>query len=162
MCVHTGKDPEMYYIRTANQANQNVWSKENQEEMPHVSDANPHEGATLSLSLPLCLSTHTVLFFPPNTYLTCFTTSRPCGNSPQNWRARALSLTSGLVARIWCSHCCNLTSVSGREPKACFKPPEIRTTASMSQNQNRGERKNRHEEMLTFLQRPSLFYKSKK
>lgn len=52
-----GEDPEMYYTWPVNQANQNVWSKENREEMPHVSDANCHEGVTLSLSLPLCLST---------------------------------------------------------------------------------------------------------
>ena len=31
----------------------------------------------------------------------------------QSWRARALSLSTGLVARIWCSHFQELTSVSG-------------------------------------------------
>ena len=44
--------------------------KENQEEMPHVSDLNDHDGAILSLSLPVYLSTCTVPCFPPNKHLT--------------------------------------------------------------------------------------------
>ena len=41
------------------------------EEMPHISDSNCHEGTTqgLSLSLHMCLSTHTILFFSINTLL---------------------------------------------------------------------------------------------
>lgn len=35
--------------------------------MSHISDSNYHEGTTLSLSLPECLSTHTVL--SPNKHL---------------------------------------------------------------------------------------------
>ena len=35
----------------------------NLEEMPHISNLNCHEGAILPLSLPVCLSTYTVLFF---------------------------------------------------------------------------------------------------
>ena len=39
--------------------------------------------------------------FPPNKYFICFTTFYLCGNSfLQSWRARALSLTTGLVARF--------------------------------------------------------------
>ena len=41
------------------------------EEMPHKSDSNYNEGATLPLSPPICLSTRTL--FPPNKHYTCFT-----------------------------------------------------------------------------------------
>ena len=34
---------------------------------------------------------------------------------------RLLSLTTGLLAKVWCSHPCGLTSISGQEPKSCFK-----------------------------------------
>ena len=88
--------------------------------MPHISDSNNHEGMTLSLSHPVCLSTRTL--FPPNEHFTCFTTFCLCGNSfLQSQRARALSLGTGLVAGIQRSHCHGLTSISGREPKACFR-----------------------------------------
>ena len=73
------------------------------EEMSHKSNLNFHEGATqgVSLSSPACLSTHTVVFFPPNKhYLFRYVLSE----NPflQSQRARALSLIIGLVARIWC------------------------------------------------------------
>ena len=32
-----------------------------------------------------------------------------------------LSLTTGLLAGVQCSHPCSLTSIAGREPKSCFK-----------------------------------------
>ena len=38
-------------------------AKGNLEEMPHISDLNYHAGTTLSLSSPVCLATHTLLFF---------------------------------------------------------------------------------------------------
>ena len=82
-------------------------AKGNLEEMPLISDLNYYECATLSESA--CVSLHTYLyFFPPNKHFTYFTTFRLCGNSfLQSQRARALSLTTGLVARIRC-----LTSVT--------------------------------------------------
>ena len=68
--------------------------KGNQEEIPHMSDSNYHEGVTLSLSPPMCLSPSTL--FPPNKHLTCFTTL--CGKVfLQSLWARALSLASALV-----------------------------------------------------------------
>ena len=89
---------------------------------------------TLPLSLPMCLSTGTILF-PLNKYSTCFTTFRLGGNSfLQTWGLGLLSLTTGLVARIWCFHCCDLASVSGIS--VCWsttsshwrlRPPEIRS-----------------------------------
>ena len=39
---------------------------------------------------------------------------------------RALSLTTGLMPRIWRSHCPSMTSVSGQEPKLCFKQLQTR------------------------------------
>ena len=47
------------------------FNKGKPEETPHISDSNCHEGTTqgLSLSLHMCLSTHTILFFSINTLL---------------------------------------------------------------------------------------------
>ena len=122
MRAHMWENPEIYQIRTLNQANQNDWPKETQKKCPHKSDSNYHEGATLSLSPPTCLPTHTVLFFPPNKHFTCFTTFRLCGNSSSaKPKSQGLSPTSGLVAGIWCSHHHDPTSITGRELKPCFK-----------------------------------------
>ena len=94
------------------------------EEMPHKNDSNYHKGVTLSLSLPVCLSTHTL--FPSNKHFMCFTTFHlyveihfytADGPGPCHWPL----VPGGLVAKIQCSQCCCLTSVSGWEPKACFK-----------------------------------------
>ena len=82
-----------------------------------------------SLSEPTHVCLFTCTIFPPNKHFTCFTIFRLCGNSfLQRWRARALSLASGLVVRIQRSHCCGLTSISGREPKSCFKPLKAEAT----------------------------------
>ena len=39
---------------------------------------------------------------------------------------------SFLVVRIWCSHCWDLTSISGREPKSCFKLLQAGATQDQS------------------------------
>ena len=75
------------------------------------------------------LSFYTCSTLPLNKHFTCFTTSilveilfcKVKGPGP-------LSLTTGLIPRIWCSHCQNSASVSGWEPKPRSKPlpPEIR------------------------------------
>ena len=92
------------------------------EELPHKSDLSYHEGATLSLSPPVCLSTRNL--FPPNKHfaslLSVFVGIHFCkakGPGPCQW-----SLVTGLLARIQLSHCHGLMSSSGREPKSCFKP----------------------------------------
>ena len=96
-------------------------SKGNPEEMPHTSDLNHHKGTTLPL-IPPGVYTHTVLFLSDK-YLTCFYTFHLNGNSfLQSQRARALSLTTGLAARIWGSLHCGPTSISGWKPKPHFKP----------------------------------------
>ena len=79
------------------------------EEMPHIRHLNYNKGVTLALSLPRCVST----LLPPSKYLTYFTTFCLCGNSfLQSQRTRALSLATGLVARIQTSHCHGPTSPS--------------------------------------------------
>ena len=98
-------------------------TKRSPEEMPHVSDLNYHKGMVLPLNLPMCLSTYTVFFFLLKNAFTCFTSFHLCENSfLQSWRARALSMTSSLLARTQCFHCHNSTSVCGWEAKLCFKP----------------------------------------
>ena len=76
----------------------------------------------ISFSLPMCLSTRTVLLFLLiNTLLVSLLSVFVGILFLQSCRARALSLTFGLVASIWCSHCCDPTSITGRELKPCFK-----------------------------------------
>ena len=88
---------------------------------PHKSNSSLHKGkaVTFTLSLSTCLSTHAVLFFPPNQYL--FVSLLPDFVGSQ--RVRTLSQTIGLVARILCSRSHRLTSISGWKLKPCFKPP---------------------------------------
>ena len=85
--------------------------------MPHISDSNYHEGRTLSLSPPVCLSTCTL--FPPNKHFVSLLSAFMGIHFCKAVWARALSLATGLVVRIQCSHCCGLTSVW--ELKSCFK-----------------------------------------
>ena len=83
-------------------------AKENLEEMPHKSDLNCHDGATQGISLWICpcLPTCTILFFLLiNTLLASLISilveilfCKAKGPGP-------LSLTTGLVARIWCFYC---------------------------------------------------------
>ena len=133
--MHTWEDPEIYQIRILNQANQNDWPKKTRKKCPHINDLNCHKGVTFSLGLPVCLSTHTVLFFLLiNTSLVSLLSVFVGVLLLQSRRARALSLTTGLVARIWSSHCCDLTSISGQEQKPCFKLLQAEAT----QDQCRG------------------------
>ena len=107
MHVRTWKDPEIDQIQTQNQANWNDWHsrksfKETWKQCP-IKMIQTTTRVLLSLSLPVCLSAHTGLFFLLTN--TGFTTFHLCANSfLQSQRARALSSTSGLVARIWYSH----------------------------------------------------------
>ena len=67
--------------------------------------------------------------FPANKRVLCFITFCLHGNSfLQSWRARALSLTIGLVARIQYSNCGDPTSISGQERKPHFKPLQVKAT----------------------------------
>ena len=101
------------------------------EETAHMSDLNCHTGASQGLSFWVCLSTHTVFFFL--LINTCFTAFCLCGNSfLQSQRARALSLTTGIVARTWRSHCHDSASVPGWEPKRCSKQLQAEATRDHS------------------------------
>ena len=72
--------------------------------MPHKSYLNCYKRATLSEAGPVSIHAYCTLF-PPSKHFACFTTFHLCGNSfLQSWRARALSLTTGPVAKIQCSH----------------------------------------------------------
>ena len=74
-------------------------AKGNPEETPHKRDSNSCEGMTLSPSM--CLSTCVVLFLLLiNTLLISLLSVFGRILYLQSWRARTLSLTRGLVARI--------------------------------------------------------------
>ena len=109
-------------------------AKGNREEMPHESNSNCHEGGTQWLWVCLCVYPY-VLYFCP---LKHFTTSllsifvgiffcKAKGPGP-------FSLTTGLVGRIRCFHCRNLTSTSGWNPSPApshcrLRPPEIQSVS---------------------------------
>ena len=115
------EDLEIYQIQTPNQANQNNWPKENQNKyLLNVIKTATRASFRDSHSESARASIHTYgTLSPPNKYLTCFITFCLCGNSfPQNQRTRVLSLTTGQVARMWCPHCCDPASVSGRGTEA--------------------------------------------
>ena len=115
------------------EANQNDWPKETQKKCP-VKVIQTSTMVQLSDSLSpwvyLCVYPRILYsFFPPNKNLAYFTTFHLCGNSfLEKQRARALLLTAGLVARIWGSHCHHLASISGWEPKPCFKLLQAKAT----------------------------------
>ena len=84
---------------------------------------------TLPLSLPVCLSTCIVLFLLlVNTLLASLLSIFV---EILFWKAKGpgfLSLTSDLVARIWCFHHCEWAPVSGWEPKPRSKPLQAEAT----------------------------------
>ena len=103
-------------------------TKGNLEEMPHKSDSNHQECVTLSEPAHVAIHMHCTLFLS-NKHFTCFTTFHHYGNYfPQSWRARGLALSTGLMARIWRSHCHDLASTSGWKPMPCFKPLQTEIT----------------------------------
>ena len=100
-------------------------AKGNPEGKPHISDLNCQRGQlrdypSESAHVPIHIYG---IIFPLNKYLFASTLSvfveilfcKSKGPGP-------LSLTTGLVARIWFFHCCNPTPTSGWEPKPGSKP----------------------------------------
>ena len=132
MHMHTWEDPEIYQIRTLNQANQNDGPKETWKKCP-IKVIQTATRVWLSLWACLCIYPHLLYSFLLliNTLLVSLLSVFVGIIFLQSHRARALSLPTGLVARIQCFHHLDLTSISGREPKSCFKtlcrprPPEI-------------------------------------
>ena len=106
-------------------------AKGNPKEMPHKSNSNYPEGVTQrrTLSLPVCLSTSPVFFFLLLNPL--FASLFSLFGAILLCKAKEpgpLSLTTCLVVRIWCSHLCNLDSVSGEELKPHFKRLQAKAT----------------------------------
>ena len=132
MHAHTWEDPEIYQIRTVNQANQNDWLQKTLEEIPYKSHSNCHKGTTqwLSLGVPSCVYPHllyafsllinTLLISPLSIFVEIIF-CKAKGPGP-------LSLTADLEARIWYFHHPTLVSVSGWEPKPCSKPLQAEAT----------------------------------
>ena len=125
------EDPEINYQSSDmdSEPGKPKWlAKGNLEEMPHKSSSNYHKGAPQWFSKSVHVSIHMnyTLFLLINT---CFNTFHLWGSSfLQSWRTTALSLTTSLVARIWCFHRGGLTSISGQEPKPCFKSLQAEAT----------------------------------
>ena len=67
------------------------------------------------ISLPsMCMYPHVLYIFPLSRHFTCFTTFCLCENYfLQSQRPGPLSLTTDLVARIWCFYHCNPHSKRG-------------------------------------------------
>ena len=136
MHMYTWEDPETYQIRTQNQTKQDDWAEEIQKKCP-IKQIQATTRAWLPLGPPVCLSTRTVLFLLINTWLVSLLCL--CGNSfLQSWRAKALSLTAGLVAKTLCSHCWDSTLISGPQSLArnwnpassCWRPRPPKTLGS--------------------------------
>ena len=114
ICCEPGKwlakgNPETYHIKV-------------------IQVATRVELSPLSLNPTMCVSTHNILFVL-QTHAPCFTTFYLL--EVLSCKAEGpglLSLTTGLVVRVWCSHCCGLASVSGWEPKARSKPLQAEAT----------------------------------
>ena len=84
----------------------------------------------LSLSQSVCLPTCTVLFFflLINTLFVSLRSVFVAILFCKAERPRPLSLTTGLVIRMWCSDCCNLSSISNWGPKLRFKQLQAKAT----------------------------------
>ena len=96
--MHTWEDPEIYKIGTLNQANQKTEQKKPRRKAP-CKWFNLPQGwyfVTVSLSLP----TYLYSSLPINTFLVSLLSVFVGILCLQSWRAKALSLTIGLVASI--------------------------------------------------------------
>ena len=119
-CMYTEEDPEIYQRQTQNQAKGDGWPKSTQRDTPRKWFKLP-KGWDWP-SQPVYLSTCTVLLFLlinslSISLLSIFVGILFCkakGPGP-------LPLTTGLVARIWCSHWHDLTLISGSETETLLQ-----------------------------------------
>ena len=73
MSTHTQEDTEVYQIRTLNQTTENAQPEETRKKCPiKVIQITTRIPLSLSLSLPMRLTTCIVLFSPPKKYFMCF------------------------------------------------------------------------------------------
>ena len=125
-CVHTWEDPEIHQIQTRNQTKQDDWPKETWKKIPHKVIQTASR-AWLSLSLPMYLSTCTVLFFLLVSTLLILLLTVSMWKFLHHWL-----LVPGegrnLVVGIQHSDRLCLTWVSGWELKPCFKPLQAKDT----------------------------------
>lgn len=129
--MRTWEDPERYQTWAVNQANQNDQPKETQKKCPmRVIQTATRVGLSDSLPESACVSVHMYCtFFPLNKYFTTSLLSIFVGILfCKAKRPGPLLLTMGLVGRIWCFRCHNLTSVPGWEPKPRSKPLQAEAT----------------------------------
>ena len=108
-----------------------------EEAMPHKSNSNCHADTnqppslSLSLSLWVCVSTYmycTLFFLLINTLFVSLRSVFVAILFCKAERPRPLSLTTGLVIRMWWSDCCNLSSISNWGPKLRFKQLQAKAT----------------------------------
>ena len=131
VCTHTREDPVIYQIRIQNQAKQNDWPIETWKKCP-IKVAQTTARVSFSLSPPMGLSTCTVLvsllvillLFHYFLSLVGIHLCTADGPGPCHWP----QVPGGPVARIQYTHWQGLTSVSGWEPKLCFKPLQAEAT----------------------------------
>ena len=126
-CVRTTHGRTLRYIKyepgTKCEPSKSKWlAKGNLGAMPHKSNSNYHKGETQRLCLspsPLMCPSTRIVIFSSTKYFISFSTICLCGNSfLQSQRPGSLSLTTSLVARIWCFQ---PSPASGWEPKPCSK-----------------------------------------
>ena len=131
MRVHTCEDPEIYQIWTVNQTNRNDWPKETQKKY-HIKVIQTATRTQLSNTLGVHLCGYPQVFYLfsllINTWfgslLSIFVGILLCKAKESG----PLSLTTGLVASIWCSPRCDPASISSWEPKPRSKPPQAEAT----------------------------------
>ena len=101
----------------AEPANQNDWPKETWNTCPiNVIQTTMRPWLSLWVPPTLCVYPHVLYSFPPDKHFACFSTFHLCGNSfLQNRGTKALSMTTGLVPRMWRSHCWDSSLISGRD-----------------------------------------------
>ena len=131
--ILTWEDRELYQIRTVNQANQNDWSRETRKKYPIkviriATRMRPRNSPSGSAHVHIWPHTLYSFFLLRNTLLASVLSvlvkiliCKAEGPGP-------LSLTTGLVARIWCFYRRDLASISGWEPKPRSTPFQAETT----------------------------------
>ena len=121
MRTHTQEDSEVNQIWTQNRQIKMIGQRKHWRSTPYKWFKLQWRHDSLSVHPHACPH---VLYSPPSAHFTSFTIFHLCGKSlPQSQRARALSLTTGLVARIQLS----LKSLAGNwnPASSCCRPREI-------------------------------------